>query len=66
MADKDTKMSLKDKFYENHKLLKEIFQLIKENKKWWLLPIFLVFAVLSIFIVLAGGSSILPAIYSVF
>lgn len=59
-------MSLKDKFYENHKLLKEVFQLIKENKKWWLLPIFLVFAILSIFIVVAGGSSILPAIYSVF
>ncbi len=62
MSEKN-KISLKMRFNENNKILKEIFLLIKENKKWWLLPIFLVFA---IFIVVAGGSSILPAIYSVF
>ncbi|MDP7322301.1 MAG: DUF5989 family protein [Bacteriovoracaceae bacterium] len=47
-------------------MLKEIFLLIKENKKWWLMPIFMVLAFLSLFIVLAGGNSILPAIYALF
>ena len=47
-------------------MLKEIFLLIKKTKKWWLTPIFLVLAFLSTFIVLAGGNSILPAIYALF
>jgi hypothetical protein len=54
------------KFKENLKILREIFTLIKENKKWWLLPIFIVFALISILMILVGGSSILPAIYALF
>lgn len=60
------KQSLKTRMKANNKLLKEIFLLIKENKKWWLMPIFLVFAFLSLFLTLAGGNSILPAIYALF
>jgi hypothetical protein len=51
---------------ENYSMLKEIFFLIKKNKKWWLMPIFMVLAFLSMFIALAGGNSILPAIYALF
>jgi len=47
-------------------MLKEIYTLIKTNKKWWLMPIFGVLAFLSMFMVLAGGNSILPAIYALF
>jgi len=54
------------KLKTNNKMLHEIFLLIKKNKKWWLMPIFFVFAILSLFITLAGGSSILPAIYALF
>lgn len=60
------KKSLKENFKTNNKMLKEIFLLIKKNKKWWLMPIFFVFAILSLFLTLAGGSSILPAIYALF
>lgn len=60
------KKNLKERLRENNVLLKEIYELIKTNKKWWLMPIFLVFGFLSIFLALAGGSSILPAIYALF
>ena len=60
------KVSLKQRLKTNNKMILELFQLIKKNKKWWLMPIFGVFALLSLFIALAGGSSILPAIYALF
>lgn len=51
---------------ENTRILKELFSLIRQNKKWWLLPILAVFAVLSFLMVLVGGTSVLPAIYALF
>jgi len=51
---------------ENWEVLMEIYALIKLHKRWALLPVFLVLAVLSLFITLAGGSSVLPAIYALF
>lgn len=60
------KDSFKKRITENSKMLSEIFKLIVENKKWWLMPIFMVFGLLSFFAVLAGGNSILPAIYALF
>lgn len=60
------KLSLMAKFKQNFRMLKEIFVLLKTHKKWWLMPIFFIFAVLSMFIVLVGGGSILPAIYAIF
>ncbi len=62
----ETKMPMGKKFKENFRILKEIFTLIKSNKKWWLMPIFLVFALVSLLMILVGGSSILPAIYALF
>ncbi len=47
-------------------MLKEILSLVMANKKWWLLPIVLVFVLLSTFLVIGGGNSILPAIYALF
>jgi hypothetical protein len=43
-----------------------LFILMKENKKWWLLPIFIIFAILSFFICLTGNQPVIPAIYSIF
>ncbi len=57
---------LKKRLSENWEVLMEIFDLIKLHKRWALLPVFLVLAVLSLFITLAGGSSVLPAIYALF
>lgn len=54
------------KFNSNKDLLLFLLVLIKENKKWWLLPWLLVLAILSIFVSLTGNTSILPAIYAFF
>ncbi|MGE0268511.1 MAG: DUF5989 family protein [Candidatus Omnitrophota bacterium] len=56
----------KSKISSNKDLLIELFLMIKEHKKWWLLPLLFVLAFLSIFVNLAGNSSILPAIYALF
>ncbi|MBL7197457.1 MAG: hypothetical protein ISS47_05120 [Candidatus Omnitrophica bacterium] len=56
----------KSRFKSSLELLKELFILIKINKKWWLLPFLLVLAFLSIFVSLSGNQSILPAIYALF
>jgi hypothetical protein len=63
---RQTKLSMRQKLKANAQLLGEIFALIRQNKKWWLLPIFAVFAVISFLMVLVGGSSVLPAIYTLF
>jgi hypothetical protein len=44
----------------------QLFQFLKENKKWWLLPIILVFILLGGLIVLAKGSALAPFIYALF
>jgi hypothetical protein len=53
-------------FKKNTGLLKEIWQLIVKNKKWWLIPFFLVLCLFVFSIILVGGGSILPAIYTLF
>ncbi len=50
----------------NKDLLIYLFLLIKENKKWWLLPLLFVLALLGLFVGLTGNQSILPAIYAFF
>lgn len=47
-------------------LLKEFYLFMRERKKWWLAPIFLVLLLLSLFIVLTEGSALMPFIYAVF
>lgn len=66
MSKEVKKKTMRENLKANNKMLKEIYLLIKKNKKWWLMPIFFVFAILSLFLTLAGGSSILPAIYALF
>ncbi|MBU1627709.1 hypothetical protein KKB18_10110 [bacterium] len=48
-------------------LWKEIFILMKEKKKWWILPIVIVIGFLCLFILLTGGqTALLPWIYANF
>lgn len=63
---KEKNKGLKQRLSENMEILREIFALIVLHKRWALFPVFLVLAVLSLFITLAGGSSVLPAIYALF
>jgi len=46
--------------------LKDIFNLIKEHKKWYLLPVILVLLIIGAIILLSSGSALAPFIYTVF
>ena len=51
---------------ENQEILNRIFLMIITQKRWVLLPLFFLLAVLSLFMTLVGGTSILPVIYALF
>lgn len=61
--DKNEKQSA---FQTNKDIIIKLFVLIKTTKKWWLLPMLLVLAVLGLFVSLTGNHSVLPAIYALF
>jgi hypothetical protein len=46
-------------------LIREFWLFLKENKKWWLLPIILVILMLSVLVFL-GGTPAAPFIYTLF
>ncbi len=46
-------------------LMSEFGAFLKQNKKWWLLPILLIFACFAVLIVL-GGTAAAPFIYTLF
>jgi len=47
-------------------LLKDLWEFMKERKKFWLLPIIVVMVLLGGLIVLAQGSAVAPFIYTLF
>lgn len=47
-------------------LLKDLWGFLKERKKFWLLPIILIFLLLGILIVMTQGSVVAPFIYTLF
>jgi hypothetical protein len=47
-------------------LLKELWLFMRTRKKFWLLPILLMMALLGGLLVLAQGSAIAPFIYTIF
>lgn len=46
--------------------LSELYAFLKVRKKFWLLPILLVMAVLGFFIVAVHGTAVAPLIYTLF
>lgn len=46
--------------------LTELWAFMRERKKFWLLPIFMVLLVLGALIVLTQGSAVAPFIYTLF
>lgn len=47
-------------------LFKDLWAFMKDRKKFWLLPIFLILIILGGLIVLAQGSAVAPFIYTLF
>lgn len=47
-------------------MLMELFNFLRERKKWWLLPIILVLLLLGVLIVMTSGSAVAPFIYTLF
>jgi hypothetical protein len=45
---------------------KEFYEFLKVRKKYWLLPIIIVLALLGVLIVLSQGSAIAPFMYTIF
>lgn len=48
------------------KIILEMFSFLKENKKWWLIPVVFVLIFLGFIIVLGQGSAVAPFIYTLF
>jgi competence protein ComGC len=44
----------------------ELWQFMKENKKFWLAPIVIVLLLVGVLLVLAKGSAVAPFIYTLF
>ena len=47
-------------------LVSELWQFMKERKKWWLLPVIIVMVVVGSLLIFAQGSALAPFIYTIF
>lgn len=47
-------------------IIKELWQFLKERKKWWLMPIVIFLILLGGLIILTQGSALAPFIYAIF
>ena len=47
-------------------LARELWKFLKERKKFWLLPIFIILGLFDALIILTQGSAIAPFIYTLF
>jgi hypothetical protein len=47
-------------------LLSELWAFMRESKKWWLVPIVVMMAMVGLLLVFAQGSALAPFIYTVF
>ena len=44
----------------------EFFRFLKERKKWWLVPLIIIFVLFGILIFLTSSSALAPFIYTLF
>ena len=51
---------------QSMEFLRDIFKFLGARKAYWLAPVILVLLILGVLIVLGGGSSIAPFIYTLF
>jgi hypothetical protein len=46
--------------------IRDLIGFLKERKKYWLIPMILIFLLLGLLIVIGGGSALAPFIYTLF
>jgi hypothetical protein len=46
--------------------LKDMWQFMRERKKWWLFPVILVLLLVGALIIFSSGSAVAPFIYTIF
>lgn len=46
--------------------VKEFWGFLMERKKWWLLPIIIMLALLGLLVIMTEGSAVAPFIYTLF
>lgn len=46
--------------------LKDFFAFLRERKKWWLVPLIVIFVIFGVLIFATNGSALAPFIYSLF
>jgi hypothetical protein len=46
--------------------LKDFFVFLKERKKWWLVPLIIIFLIFGVLIFFTSGSALAPFIYTLF
>jgi hypothetical protein len=46
--------------------IKDLWLFLKERKKFWLIPMIIVFVIVGLLLVLGGGTSVAPFIYTLF
>ena len=47
-------------------LLRELFTFLRQEKKWWLIPLCFTLVLMTLLIVVAESSAIAPFVYSLF
>ena len=47
-------------------IIAQLFQFLRENRKWWLIPIITVLVLLGGLLILTQGSALAPFIYTLF
>ena len=48
------------------RVVSELWQFMRENKKYWLAPIVIVLLLVGVLLVMAKGSAVAPFIYAIF
>ena len=50
----------------NMEALKEIWQFVRQRKKFWLIPVITILILIGLLVVFGGGSAVAPFIYTLF
>jgi len=51
---------------EKVEILKELYEFLKQNKKWWISPLFVFLILLGFAIYISNGSVVAPFVYTLF